>query len=117
MVAYLLLFQPIRAKLDALTVTLSEISIALLFTVNICFFFDISPNQSSKIELIATLSLFTGVFIPSIAGFLSLFLQFREVVKRYRRMKYAVQVCYHESGRGVAPIANGNDRQAAPLAY
>lgn len=115
MVAYLLLCRPFRAKIEAFTVTLSEIAIAVLFTLNIGFFFDISRTKSIKLEEISTVFLFTGVFIPSISGFFSLFLKIREAVERYRRVKYAVQGDYWR--RNVVFGTNSNERQATPLAY
>jgi len=120
-VAYLLLVLPITSKLDAITVTISEVALFLLFTLTICFQFDIPPIVSSVMETTAIICIFTAIFVPSISGGLSLVLKIREMLKHYARMNYAIRASRFESGiESLGPLASPTRliiRRSTPLAY
>lgn len=113
--AYLLLVQPITSKLDAVTVTVSEASLALLFTLVIGFQFDISSSVSTGVEIAAVICMYTAISVPSIAGFISLIAKLREMLKYYAKMKYAVRVYHSEIYIDTTP-AHRSRRQLTPLA-
>lgn len=106
MVVFLLIYRPFRDRLSALTVTLSEISIALLFCLTTAFNFDIDSAVLGEIETASIALTYVAILLPVIAGFVSLLIKLKLVlVWANSRLKI---------GRGSVVSVSGADNPDSP---
>ena len=71
--------------------TLSEIALALVFTLSIAFNFDFSAAHLSALETTITVCIYIAVCIPSVAGSFSLCLKLRKLLRKFVRSSYAIK--------------------------
>ena len=91
-VLYLSLCSPLKDRLEALTVTLSELSLAVLFTLFIAFNFSLSERESESVEIAAVVCIYIVTSIPTISGFIALYVSLRNVIRNYIRVTFTLKV-------------------------
>ena len=89
---YLFLYSPLKDKLEALTVILSELSLAVLYTLFIVFNFSLSERELELAETAAVVCIYVVTAIPTISGFIALYVSLRNIIRNYIRVTSTLKV-------------------------
>ena len=68
----------------------------VLFCLAIGFNFTTDPSISAILEIACIVCVYTAIAIPTLAGFVSLFLKLKAAIQQFAKRKYALKA-YHEA--------------------
>lgn len=80
-VVFLLIYRPYNDRLSGLIITLSEISVALVFCMSISFNFDLDSGILGEVETLAIALTYVAIAIPNIGGLINLWFSLKMVLR------------------------------------
>lgn len=89
-VLFLFIYRPFIDKLEAVTVTITETAVCIIFSIISVYNFDLSSSISKIVTTIITVCVYVATILPSLAGVVSLYFKLREVLTDFGKNKRVV---------------------------